>query len=566
MLNSKKGKQWLKNLFALVLIGCFSALFLSNTGCCSKNLEKTNDVRLVLMVVIDQLRADIVTRLEHRFGKGGFKYLIDNGVWYKNARYEHVTTLTAVGHATLFTGATPAEHGIVGNYWIDRQSGEVVKTMEGPDLQDPSRKIMGPMQLIGTTIGDELALAFDRQSQVFCVSIKDRGAILPGGYLGKAFWYNNKTGEFQTGEYYYKNDPPWLTAWNKLRKADQYKNRAWELLQERSAYIFGKSDNRPEEKPYNEPPEFNRTVVFPHSLEKYKNQEYYNQLCYTPFGDELTVDFACYVLKEEKLGQGVFTDMLTVSLTVTDLIGHAYGPCSLEYEDNVLHVDAALAKLFQVIDETVGLNRTLIVVTADHGVDLIPEYRERLGMFAGRIDPADFVNVINRALKNKFNLKEDKNFVMGFRNPSIYLDMEAVRTLKSDIREVEAVAAEAVMGIPGIAFAVTRTDMLKGNLVDTPTLGKLKTVFHPERSGNILILQEPFWFLYHVHDEDAAMHGAPYSYDSHVPLFFVGPGIRHREVYRLVRPRDIAATVALKLGIGAPSGSSGTPLLEVFQQ
>jgi len=565
MLRMKKGKRRLRNLIVLVFIGCFSALFLSNTACCSKDLEKTNDVRLVLMVVIDQLRADIVTRLEHRFGKGGFRYLIDNGMWYKNARYEHVTTLTSVGHATLFTGATPAEHGIVGNYWLDKETGEVIKTMEGSDPQDPSRKIMGPMQLIGTTIGDELVLAFDRQSRVFCVSIKDRGAILPGGYLGKAFWYNNKTGEFQTGVYYYKNDPQWLTAWNKLRKADQYKSRAWDLLQEKSAYIFGKSDNRPEEKPYNEPPEFNRTVVFPHSLETYKDQEYYNQLCFTPFGDALTVDFACYVLKEEKLGQGVFTDMLTVSLSVTDLIGHVYGPCSLEYEDNVLHVDAALAKLFRIVDETVGLNRTLIVVTADHGVDLIPEYRERLGMFAGRIDPADFVNVINRALKNKFSLKEDKNFVMGFRNPSIYLDMEAVRTLKSDIREVEAVAAEAVMGIPGIAFAVTRTDMLKGNLVDTPILGKLKTVFHPERSGNILVLQEPFWFLYHVHDKDAAMHGAPYSYDNHVPLFFVGPGIRHREVYRLVRPRDIAATVALKLGIGAPSGSSGTPLLEVLQ-
>ncbi len=565
MLNSKIGKQRIRNLFVLVLIGCVNAFFLSSTGCSSKKHGKTNDIRLVLMVVIDQLRADIVTRLEHRFEKEGFRYLIDNGVWFKNARYEHVTTLTAVGHATLFTGATPAEHGIVGNHWLDKETGEVIKTVEGPAPGNSSQKIMGPQKLIGTTIGDELVLAFDRQSRVFSVSFKDRGAILPGGYLGKAFWYNYKTGEFQTSTYYYKNDPPWLTTWNNLKKVDRYKTRKWELLQEKSTYIFGKSDNRPEEKRYNEPPEFNRTAVFPHSLEKYKNQEYYNQLCFTPFGDALTVDFACYVLKEEKLGQGVFTDMLTVSLSVTDLIGHTYGPCSLEYVDNVLHVDAALAKLFRFVDETVGLNRTLIVVTADHGVDLIPEYRERLGMYAGRIDPGDFGKAINKALKNKFNLKGDKNFVMGFRNPSIYLDMGAVRTLKLDIREVEAIAAEAVMGIPGIAFAATRTDMLKGNLVDTPTLGKLKTVFHPERSGNILVLQEPFWLLYHVHDKDAAMHGAPYSYDSHVPLFFVGPGIGQRKVYRLVRPRDIAVTIALKLGIGAPSGSSGTPLLEVLQ-
>ncbi|MCP5104007.1 MAG: hypothetical protein GY950_11540, partial [bacterium] len=188
-----------------------------------------------------------------------------------------------------------------------------------------------------------------------------------------------------------------------------------------------------------------------------------------------------------------------------------------------------------------------------------------LGMQAGRIDPADFTKEINKALKKKYNLKEDKNFVMGFRNPSIYLDMAAVRTLKADIREVEAAAVEAVMGIRGIAFAVSRTDMLKGNLPDIATVRKLRTVFHVERSGNILVLQEPFWFLYHVHDEDATMHGAPYTYDNHVPVLLAGPGIGRGEVYRLVRPRDIAATVALKLGIEAPSGSSGKILSEVFK-
>lgn len=508
------------------------------------------------MVVIDQLRADFVSRLEDRFGKGGFKYLIDNGTWYKNARYEHITTLTAVGHATLFTGATPADHGIVGNYWLDKKTGKVVKTMEKDGK-------IGPKQLIGSTISDELALAFDRQSRVFSVSLKDRGAILPAGYLGKAFWYDKKTGGFQTGEYYYKKPPQWLTAWNNLKKADQYKNRSWELLQEKSVYIYGKSDDRPEEKPYNETPEHKRTVVFPHSLANFEKEELYRQLCFTPFADELTVDFACFILKEEKLGQGAFTDMLTVSLSVTDYIGHTWGPASLEYEDNLLHVDAALAKLFGLINNTIGLNKTLIVVTSDHGCDLIPEYRQRLGMVAGRIDSADFKKVVNAALQKEYNTKE--NFVLGFRNPSIFLDLQVVEKLKLDIREVERIAVDAVMQVEGIAFAVSRSDMLAGKFPDLPLLRKMKLVFHPERSGNILVVQQPFWFLYHVHDQDSAMHGAPYSYDNHVPVFFVGAGIKNQEVYRLVRPRDIAATIALKLGIQAPSGSSGTPLIEALQ-
>lgn len=556
--------KW-RHLFVLVSIAAGFIFFLSNAGCCGKRQEKSNDIKLVVMVVIDQLRADMVSHLEHRFGTGGFRYLIENGTWYKNARFEYATTLTSVGHATLFTGAVPAEHGIIGNYWMDRHTGEMVKTAEGPDPHDPSRNIPGPMKLIGTTVGDELSLAFNGQSRVFGVSLKDRAAILPAGHLGKAFWYNNKTGEFQTGEYYYKNPPQWLVAWNMLKKADQYKNRSWELLHEKSTYIYGNSDDRPEEKPFNEPPKYNRSAVFPHSLAKYEGEEYYDQLCFTPFADDLTADLAVHILKEEKLGQGAFTDMLTVSLSVTDLVGHIYGPCSLEYEDNLLHVDAALARLFKSIDETVGLNRALIVLVADHGVDLNPEYRKRLGMEAGRIDPEDFKKVINASLKKKFDLKEDRDFVIGFRNPSIYLDLEAVKTLNADIAEVEAAAVEAVLGVPGIAFAVGRTDMLKGNCPDTPIVTKLRLGFHPVRSGNIQVIQSPFWFLYHVHDEDATMHGSPYSYDNHVPVFFAGPGIRRGEVFRLVRPRDIAATVSLKLGIAAPSGSSGIPLLEVLQ-
>lgn len=537
------------NITILIIIVC-TMLSLANAGCCNKKIEEANKIQLVTMIVIDQLPAEMISQLENRFGNGGFKYLINHGIWYKNARYPYVTTLTAVGHATLFTGATPADHGIVGNAWLERQTGTPVK-------------IVDPTLLTTTTIGDELALTFDNQSRVFGVSIKDRGAILPAGYLGKAFWYNAENGEFRTSDYYYKNStfPQWLTNWNNLKKSDQYRNRSWELLHDKSTYIHGNNDDRPEEKYYNEPN--HRSAAFPHSLAGYKDKSFYNQLCFTPFADELTADFACYLLENEKPGQGKYTDMLTVSLSISDYIGHAYGPESLEYEDNLLRVDATLAKLFKAIDRIVGLNRTLIVVTSDHGGDMIPEYRTHLGMPGGRINPENFKIVINSALQKKYQTKED--FVFGFRNPSIYLNLGLVEKLKLDIEEVERTAAEAVMQMDGIAFAVPRSDLLKGNVPDTPMTNKLKIVFHPKRSGNILIYQEPCWILYHVHDKDAAMHGSPYTYDTHVPVFFAGSNIRRNVVYRAVSPLDIAVTIALKLGIKAPSAASGDVMTEVFE-
>ncbi|NIM16085.1 MAG: hypothetical protein GTO45_29130 [Candidatus Aminicenantes bacterium] len=543
----------MRKIFLLLLIGCCITFFLlsaaAGCSCCSNKVRGDNpgEIKLVLMVVIDQLRADLVSRLEHRFGEGGFRCLMENGVWYKNARYRYAPTLTAVGHATIFTGAIPADHGIVGNYWIDRQTNKVISSVEN----------MSPGQLTSTTISDQLILASGSKSRVFNVSLKDRGAILPGGFLGKAFWYDRKTGQFITGPYYYKTPPQWLDEWNNLKKVDQYRNKKWELLKEISSYIYGRQDDRSEETTYT-----GLSAVFPHSL-NYPDDQYYLQLCNTPFADEMNLEFLIHLVNAEKVGQWSTTDLLTVSFAATDCIGHAYGPCSLEYEDNLLRVDATLENLFRFIDNTVGLRRTLLLLTGDHGVDMIPEFRHRLGMPAGRLDPKAIEKQVNDALQKKYKTNED--FVVGFRNPSIYLNLQVVEKLKLDLPEVEGAAVEALMNMPGIGFAVGRSDLLKGNLPDTPKLKSLELAFHPKRSGNILILQEPFWFLYHVHDQDSAMHGSPLSYDVHVPVFFCGPGIKKRAVYRLVSPRDIAPTVALKLGIEAPSGSSGKALVEIFK-
>ncbi len=595
--NFNNGNKVAKNI--LLSIVCFGIFFLPGTGCCPKKIIKNGKPRLVLMVVVDQLRADMVSRLENRFGKGGFRYLMEKGIWYKNARYDYATTITAVSHATIFTGATPAQHGIIGNNWYDRTTHQVIKAAEKSG--NSSGSVLGPYQLTSTTIGDELVLAYNRCNRVFNVSFKDRSAILPGGKLGKAFWFgkdeeNKDKSDFGTSDYYYEKNtkPLWLADWKKNNAVDGYKNKVWNLLYNKDTYIYGNNtgnfDDRlvakmKKELPGKIPEKEYQTIItniekrgkFPHRLDNFTDKKgYYDALGVTPFMDDLTMKFACHVLENEKLGDdGVNTDMLTVSFSALDSVGHVYGPDSLEYEDHVLRLDRTLHDLFLFIDKKVGLEDTLIVLVGDHGTDSVPEYRDLLGISGGRIIPdLDFKAVINHALQEKYNIRSLQaktkvavtgNLYIGFWNPSIYLDEEGIESLHLNLAEVERVAAEAIMKRNSIAIAVTRSDLLQGKVIGTPWLDNLKIVCHPKRSGNILIMQEPHWYLY-PDLSAAAMHGSPYNYDNHVPLFFAGPGIKHRDVYRLVCPRDIVVTVALKLGICAPPAASCVGLPEVLDK
>ncbi|MGE5341147.1 MAG: alkaline phosphatase family protein [Candidatus Omnitrophota bacterium] len=554
------------------LIPCLMLLILFvtlNTGTFCRDASDTpRDIRLVVMIVIDQLRADMISRMEKQFDKNGFRYLTENGVRYQNAHYDYANTITAVGHASLFTGTASSNHGIIGNSWFDQNSGKEVNAVVIPsNPQNPQEKIRGPFHLLSTTIGDELVLSSNKQSRVFGISSKDRGAILPSGFLGKAFWFDNETGQFTTSTYYYPSArPSWLTHWNAEKHAESYRNKSWNLLKDKSTYIYGPRYAIDNEAIKAKLPNVAPRSSFPHAYDPkmlpYKEMSFYEWLQNTPFGDEMTIQLACRLLKEEKLGQGSFPDMLTVSLSGTDAIGHTYGPDSLEYEDNILHVDQCLAELFQAVNGSVGLDHTLIVVTADHGGDYTPETRDFIDIIGGRLNPKTFAEAIDSTLQKKY--KTSEAFVLGFRNPSLYLNMRTIDALNLNIEEVEHLAADALKKIKGVALAMTRSDLLKGHVPGIPLMEPMKKMFHPKRSGNILIVQEPFWYLYHDIN-DAAMHGSPYNYDTHVPLFFSGPGIKPRSVFRNVNPLDIAGTVALKLGIEAPPYASKNALIEIFE-
>lgn len=572
----------------ILSIAALSLFFLVTTA----TTARAEKPKLLLFITVDQLRGDMPSRFIDRFTDGGFRRLMQQGVHYTDAHFRHSTTFTACGHATLVTGGNPAEHGLAGNDWYDQQRRAHVYCVEDDryhilDREPRPHEGTSPRNLTSSTIGDELILATDGKAKVFSVSIKDRGAILPGGHYGKAFWYSGSTGEFVTSNYYYSAYPDWAATFNAAKHGDRYREQSWTLLHKKDTYLYADSDDRPFEKSYKH---LGRT--FPRKLGHEDDKTYYAALRFTPMGDELTLDFARACLIHEKLGEDDVTDMLAVSLSATDYIGHAFGPNSLEAEDNLLRLDAMLAEFLAFVDKRVGLDNTLVVLSSDHGVDATPEYRHQmtcrptelgpdfvprsstdfllkklaksglptLCCGAGRHDPTRFLAAANKALRE--SLKIDADLVIEFWNPSLYLDLPKVTELGLKVADVEAALAEHMRAVPGIARAVSRTDLLAGRVPGDEIGRKMARAFHPQRTGNVMIVQEASWYLYPEAQKYSAMHGSPYSYDTHVPIMVMGPGLSPRTIRRRVGPEDIAPTVAQWLAVTAPSASTGDVLSE----
>ena len=533
--------------------------------------------RLILQVTVDQLRGDLPVRFYGRLGQGGFRYLLEQGTWYSNAHYQHANTETVVGHTTLATGAFPSTHGMVANVWLDRGKGELVyniwdlryriltetapvdETMGNKPIRRPVRtEGRSPRSILVSTFSDELFVSNGGQSKIFAVSVKDRGAVPMAGHAGKAFWFSKMTGEFITSTYYYDRYPGWVMEWNRNRPADRYRGTSWELLNDPSTYLFGEADDRPFER---DVAGFGRT--FPHPYGK-DPRFYYTRLTQSPVGDELTLDFAKALIEGEQLGKNAVTDYLSISFSSTDYVGHLFGPSSLEEEENILRLDRTLADLFGYIDREIGLENTLIVLSADHGAPEAPEYMASLGMKTGRLTPkrVDQEPII-QALKSRFGI--GKELVKRYRHPYIYLDRKVIQEKELDLEEVERALAVELMKVDGVALAVPSSGLFKGDLPDTNLLRQIRRNFHPRRSGDIYLVQEPYWFLFSSDSVYlAAMHGSPWRYDTFVPIIFAGADIAPQRVVRPVHPVDVAPTLSNYLGIKPPAGSVGNPLYEIL--
>ena len=535
--------------------------------------------RLIVQITVDALRGDLPTRFAHVTGDDGFRYLKDRGVNYTSANYAHANTETIVGHASLATGSVPAAHGMVGNVWFDREQDRLVYNIEDPDYHllsvgadvdqqteiDPTQKAAtvdgrSPSAILSSTFSDELAAHYGGKSKIFAVSVKDRGAVSLAGHAGKAFWFSKSGGEFVTSTYYYDRYPDWVVAWNGAGHVQAYGGKSWELLLDPSEYMFGDADDREYETDF---PGFGRT--FPHAYGTPDDKYYSTRLTLSPAGDELTLSFAKALIENEGLGDDEVTDYLAVSFSSTDYVGHLFGASSLESEDNLARLDRTLADLFDYLDEKIGLDNTLIVLSADHGQPEVPGYLHELGIRNAHYFDTDALDKTPAiaALTAQFGIGEE--VIEAFFQPYGYLNRDLIRDKGLDQAEVELAVAEQLQKFEGVARAASSIALRTSSLPDTLLTQSILRNFHPKRSGDIYLVFEPNVF---ISDFDsltvASMHGSPWRYDTFVPVYFAGNGLSPQTVRRPITPYDIAPTLSAYLGAKPPSAAIGVALPEVL--
>jgi hypothetical protein len=470
---------------------------------------------------------------------------------------------------------------MVANVWFDREQDRLVYNIEdaryhlltaGADVDkkteiDPTQKAAkvdgrSPDNILTSTFSDELAIHFAGRSKIFGVSVKDRGAVSLAGHAGKAFWFSKASGEFVTSNYYYDKYPDWVNEWNAQKPASAYGGKSWELLHPSSKYLFGDADDREYESDI---AGFGRT--FPHAYGESDNKYFTTKLTLSPVGDELTLDFAKTLLDKEQLGQDEVPDYLAISFSSTDYVGHIFGASSLESEDNIARLDRTLADLFAYVDKKVGLENTLIVLSADHGQPETPGYLHEHGIPNSHyfdtksLDKAPAI----AALKKQFGIGEE--LIEAYFHPYIYLNHDLIHKKGLDQAAVEQAVAAELLKFNGVAYAVSSSALRTDSLPDNLMMRSILRNFHPKRSGDIYLVFEPNVF---INDFDglivASTHGSPWRYDTFVPVIFTGAGLPAKKVSRSITPYDIAPTLAAYLNVKPPSGAIGMPLPEVLGQ
>lgn len=528
--------------------------------------ESLASPKLVVVIVVDQFRYDFLERFADLFGSGGFRRLMNEGALFTNANFSYVPTFTACGHAAIFSGSHPAQNGIVGNNWFDRDAGRVrimvsddtAKQVTGKGAEGATG-VASPRALIGTTIGDQMRLATNLRSKVVAVSFKDRSAVLPGGQRPNgAFWFSESIGEFVSSDYYSKELPQWVHRFNKTTRPDKYFGAKWERVLPAEAYARAQAENLDLQT--------SATLgrSFPHTLtggEDKPGPKFYGTFVVTPFASEYLKEFGKAAIEAEQLGADPFTDLFSISFSSPDLAGHYYGPDSQEIVDTYVRLDRVIADLLDFIDRRVGLSNTIVAVTGDHGVAPIPEYAKTLGFDAERLPPAAVTEAANKALTARFG---EGKWVQAFVNDQLYLDQKLIAERKADPAEAERIAGEAALGTRGVVNFFTRAQIVGGLMPDTPMARLVVNGFYRKRSGDVWVITKPFSFF--VEGGLPTTHGSPYSYDTHVPVIFFGAGVRAGRYNAECAPSDIAPTLAALLGVEQPSNRAGRVLVEAIAE
>lgn len=525
-------------------------VFIIVNPCTSQNVVQRP--KLVVGIVIDQMRWDYLYRYYGLYQEnGGFKRLLNQGFSCENTFIPYTPTVTACGHTSIYTGSIPAIDGITGNEWWDYNFSQQVYCTDDNNVKTIGSNTdagkMSPHNLLVTTIGDELHLATNFHSKVIGIGLKDRAAILPAGHSANgAYWYDDKTGDWITSSYYMSDLPKWVKDLNAKKLVDNYYAQDWNTLYPLNTYV----QSTPDEEPYEYRPFGANAKGFPYNLKQFVGKNY-GILPVTPFGNTLTFEMARAAINGEQLGSDSSTDLLAISVSSPDYIGHTFGPNSVEQEDNYLRLDKDLGAFLEFLDKQVGKGEYLMFLSADHGVAHVPAFLKEHKIPAGNVDEQKIADQLNILLKEKFNRG---NLVIGVFNYQVYLDRNAINTAHLDKELVYKEIINFLLQQPGVsrAFAL---DALNDVTLNSKIKNALANGYYPSRSGDIQIIFEPQWI--EGFERGGTTHGVWNPYDSHIPLLWYGWNIHAGKTNREVYMTDIAPTIAAMLHIQMPSGSIG---------
>lgn len=532
-------------------------------------------IKLVVGIVVDQMRFDQLEIYQDRFASNGFRRMTGKGFSFRNAHCDYIPTVTAVGHATVYTGAMPGVHGIIGNSWFERESG-----IDVGNVDDTTEQIVGsweqningisPRRLLTSTISDQLRMSNNFKSRVISISFKDRGAVLPGGHTANgAFWHDWRTspGYFVSSSYYMDELPDWVDDFNERGLSRNYLDTVWNTLYPIDTYLSGEDNSK-----YERALRGKTAPVFPYDFralsEVYRSLDAEYQLLWvSPAGNTLLTEFAMAAIDGEQLGADEFPDLLNISYSVTDVAGHTFGLQSVELEDIYLRLDLEIARLLTYLDETIGEGSYVVFLTSDHGAIQNASFLYDRKLPAGIAYINEYKEKLEEYLQKKYG---EGRWITQFEGAQLYLNRDTIFMLEMDLASVQRDAAGFLLNLEGISMAVTAED-LNRNEYRSGIRRLLQNGYHPKRSGDVLLSIDPGYIQSSNPKTDiisvtGTTHGSGYAYDTHVPIVWYGSRIAHGSSVRKVSITDISPTIAMMLNLQLPEGNTGVPLNELFEQ
>ena len=518
-------------------------------------LAQNEQPKLVVGIVVDQMRYDYLTRFYNKYGEGGFKRMMREGFNCKNNHFNYVPTYTGPGHTSIFTGTTPKYHGVIGNNWYDKETKKMVYCAGDDSVlavgTNSDLERMSPHRMKTTTFADENKLFTQSKGKSIGISIKDRGAILPAGHSANAaYWFRGKNeGSFVSSTYYMKNLPKWAIDFNASKIAESYL-KDWNTLYDIETYTESGSDLNTFEGGF----KGKETATFPYDLKKLSKQNGgFDILKVSPYGNSIVADFAIEAIKNEQLGKDKITDVLTVSFSSTDYIGHNFGVNSKEIEDTYIRLDLELERFFKALDNEVGQGEYTVFLTADHGAVDVPSYLKSEKIPAGYVDKAERKKRFDNFLTETYGTTD---ILENVSNNQIFLNREKIGELNLDLDDIQEAIVNEQIKYKHIYKAYTATTMSSVNFIDGIE-ALLQKGFNQKRSGDVILVDDPAYISY---GKTGSTHGSGLNYDTHVPLLLFGKGIKQGQTFKKTEITDIAPTISALLGISFPNFAIGQPL------